>query len=69
MIYVKNRRAFYIKNKKWGTDKMEVNYNVVFVNKNNVIIEEKKLEDIIAKKLLRVILANENINSVALNNS
>jgi hypothetical protein len=69
LIYVKNRRAFYIKNKKGGTDKMEVNYNVVFVNKNNVIIEEKKLEDIIAKKLLRVILANENINSVALNNS
>ena len=48
---------------------MEVNYNVVFVNKNNVIIEEKQLEDIIAKKLLRVILANEEINSVALNNS
>ncbi len=48
---------------------MEVNYNVVFVNKNNVIIEDKQLKDIIAKKLLRVILANEETNSVALNNS
>lgn len=47
---------------------MEVNYNVIYVNKNNVIIEEKDLEDIIAKKLLRVILAEEE-NSVALNNS
>lgn len=47
---------------------MEVNYNVIFVNKNNVIVEEKDLEDIIAKKLLRVILASEDDN-VALNNS
>lgn len=47
---------------------MEVNYNVIFVNKNNVIVEEKDLEDIIARKLLRVILASEGDN-VALNNS
>ena len=47
---------------------MEVNYNVIYVNKNDVIIEEKDLEDIIAKKLLRVILASEEDN-VALNNS
>lgn len=47
---------------------MEVNYNVIFVNKNNVIVDEKDLEDIIAKKLLRVILASEEDN-VALNNS
>lgn len=46
---------------------MEVNYNVIFVNKNNVIVEEKDLEDIIARKLLRVILASEEEN-VALNN-
>ncbi len=47
---------------------MEVNYNVVCINKNNVILSEKDLEDIIAKKLLRVILASEE-DSVALNNS
>ena len=62
------RRIFFIENKKGGMDKMEVNYNVIYVNKNNVIIEEKDLEDIIAKKLLRVILASEE-DSVALNNS
>lgn len=47
---------------------MEVNYNVIYVTKNNVIVEEKDLKDIIAKKLLRVILASEEDN-VALNNS
>lgn len=47
---------------------MEVNYNVIYVNKNDVIPTEKDLEDIIAKKLLRVILASEEDN-VALNNS
>lgn len=47
---------------------MEVNYNVIYVNKNDVIIEEKDLEDIVTKKLLRVILASEE-DSVALNNS
>ena len=46
---------------------MEVNYNVVYVTKNDKNIEESILKDIIAKKLLRVILAEEEI-SVALNN-
>ncbi len=47
---------------------MEVNYNVINIIKDNKEIEENKLKDIIAKKLLRVILAEEE-NSVALNNS
>ncbi len=47
---------------------MEVNYNVVYVVKNDQTIEENELKDIIAKKLLRVILAEEEL-SVALNNS
>lgn len=47
---------------------MEVNYNVIYVTKDNIIIEETDLKDIIAKKLLRVILAEEE-DSVALNNS
>ena len=47
---------------------MEVNYNVIYVTKNDKKIEEENLKDIIAKKLLRVILAEEEI-SVALNNS
>ncbi len=46
---------------------MEVNYNVIYVTKDDVI-EENDLKDIIAKKLLRVILASEE-DSVALNNS
>ena len=47
---------------------MEVNYNVIYVTKDNKVIEETDLKDIIAKKLLRVILAKEE-DSVALNNS
>ncbi len=47
---------------------MEVSYNVINIIKDNKEIEETKLKDIIAKKLLRVILAEEE-NSVALNNS
>ena len=47
---------------------MEVSYNVIYVTKDNIIIEETDLKDIIAKKLLRVILAEEE-DSVALNNS
>ena len=46
---------------------MEVNYNVIYITKDNKVIEETNLKDIIAKKLLRVILAEE--NSVILNNS
>ncbi len=58
---------FFIEHGKDGK-KMEVNYNVIYVTKDNKEIEENKLKDIIAKKLLRVILAEEE-NSVALNNS
>lgn len=47
---------------------MEVSYNVINIIKDNKEIEENKLKDIIAKKLLRVILAEEE-TSVALNNS
>ena len=47
---------------------MEVNYNVIYVTKDNKIIEETNLKDIIAKKLLRVILAEEE-DSVGLKNS
>ena len=47
---------------------MEVNYNVIYVTKDNKVIEETDLKDIIAKKLLRVILAEEE-DSVAINNS
>lgn len=47
---------------------MEVNYNVIYITKDNKVIEETDLKDIIAKKLLRVILAEEE-DSVALNNS
>ena len=47
---------------------MEVNYNVIYVTKDNKVIEETSLKDIIAKKLLRVILAEEE-DSEVLNNS
>ena len=46
---------------------MGVNYNISHVIKNNKIINENDLKDIIAMKLLRVILAVE--NSVHINNS
>ena len=49
--------------------KMEVVYNVVFSVKNNVEKTDKEIEDILTKKLLRVILNLENANSIALNNS
>ena len=47
---------------------MEVNYNVIYVTKDNKKIKENDLKDIITKKLLRIILNSENIDSVALNN-
>ncbi len=47
---------------------MEVNYNVIYITKDDKVIEENDLKDIIARKLLRVILAEEE-DSVALNNS
>lgn len=48
---------------------MEVNYNVIYTVKNDKKISENELKDIIAKKLLRVILTSVEDNSVALNNS
>ena len=48
---------------------MEVVYNVVYEIKDNLERTDKEMEDILTKKLLRVILNLENANSVALNNS
>lgn len=48
---------------------MEVVYNVVYEIKDNLVKTDKEIEDILTKKLLRVILNLENTNSVALNNS
>lgn len=48
---------------------MEVVYNVVYGIKDNLERTDKEIEDILTKKLLRVILNLENNNSVALNNS
>ncbi len=47
---------------------MEVVYNVIFSVKDNVEKNDKEIEDILTKKLLRAILNLENTNSVALNN-
>ena len=54
---------------KRGKEKLEVVYNVVFSVKNDVEKTDKEIEDILTKKLLRVILNLENANSIALNNS
>lgn len=48
---------------------MEVVYNVVYGIKDNLERTDKEIEDILTKKLLRVILNLENANGVALNNS
>ena len=48
---------------------MDVLYNVVYGIKDNLERTDKEIEDILTKKLLRVILNLENTNSVALNNS
>ncbi len=48
---------------------MEVVYNVVYGIKDNLERTDKEIEDILTKKLLRVILNLENTDSVALNNS
>ena len=48
---------------------MEVVYNVVYEIKDNLERTDKEMEDLLTKKLLRVILNLENTNSVALNNS
>ena len=60
-------RIYQYMNKK-GEQKLEVVYNVVFSVKNNVEKTDKEIEDILTKKLLRVILNLENTNSIALNN-
>ena len=48
---------------------MEVKYNVTFKTKDNVIITDEELENIITRKLLKVILNLENSNIQAVNNS
>ena len=48
---------------------MEVKYNVIFKTKDNVIVTDEELENIITKKLLKVILNLENSNIQAVNNS
>ncbi len=48
---------------------MEVVYNVVYGIKDNLERTDEEIEDILTKKLLRVILNLESTNSVALNNS
>ncbi len=48
---------------------MEVKYNVTYKTKDNVIITEEELENIITRKLLKVILNLENSNIKAINNS
>ena len=59
----------YLQNMKKGGSKLEVVYNVSFKYKNDLIKTDEELEDIITKKLLKVILNLENNTSVALNNS
>ena len=62
--------GFKLQNMKKGENKkMEVVYNVVYGIKDNLERTDKEIEDILTKKLLRVILNLENTNSVALNNS
>ncbi len=48
---------------------MEVIYNVVFSVKDDLKKSDEEIEDILTKKLLKVILMSENNNSMALNNS
>lgn len=48
---------------------MEVKYNVTFKTKDNLIVTDEELENIITRKLLKVILNLENSNIQAVNNS
>lgn len=48
---------------------MEVIYNVTYEVKNNLNKTDKELEDILTKKLLKVILNCEDNTNIALNNS
>ena len=47
---------------------MDVVYDVVYEIKDNLNRTDKELEDIITKKLVRVILNLENINNMVLKN-
>ena len=53
---------------KRGSEKLEVVYNVIFIVKDEKKITDKEIEDILTKKLLRVILNLENTSGIALNN-
>lgn len=48
---------------------MEIVYNVTYKIKDNIVLNDKEIEDIVTKKLLKVILNLENNNSIALNNA
>lgn len=48
---------------------MEVKYNVTYKTKDNIIVTDEELENIITRKLLKVILNLENSNIQAVNNS
>lgn len=48
---------------------MEVKYNVTYKIKDNAIVTDEELENIITRKLLKVILNLENSNIQAVNNS
>lgn len=48
---------------------MEVVYNVTYKIKDNIVLNDKEIEDIVTKKMLKLILNLENNNSIALNNT
>lgn len=48
---------------------MEVIYNVTYKIKDNIVLNDKEIEDIVTKKFLKVILNLENNNSITLNNA
>ena len=62
------RRKRTIKNKE-GLIKKEVVYNVTYSIKDNLIINDEDLKEILTKKLLKVIITMENNDSMALKNS
>lgn len=62
------RRKIFIKNKE-GLIKKEVVYNVTYSIKDNLIINDEDLKEILTKKLLKVIITMENNDSMALKNS
>lgn len=62
------RRKIFIKNKE-GLIKKEVVYNVTYSIKDNLIINDEDLKEILTKKLLRVIITIEDSDSMALKNS